>query len=146
MCSLSDGGRFFSGIAVISKYADGFVYATADDGGALDIPDLDELLVSADGGPTHQLLLPRWLGVYPGAAPGPIDYDIYSYVVGKLVRADQQFACYYRNVLFPDLMAKIAALRVAAPSGNPGVEARRESDIDAREKSIQAMLQTISAR
>jgi hypothetical protein len=145
VCSLSDGGRFFSGIAVIAKTASGFVYAKADDGGALDIPALDHVLVSADGRPGLELLLPRWLGVYPGAAPGPIVFDIYAYADGRLKRADTQFSDYYRKVLLPDLEAKIERLRSAPTSGNAEIDARNAADIDAHLKGLRAMQAMLEA-
>jgi hypothetical protein len=137
--TLSDGSRFFSGIAVISKVPGGFAYAKADDGGALDIPDLDEVLISADGGPGKELLLPRWLGVNPGATPGPIVYDIYAYTDRELKKANLRYANYYRTVLFPKLEARIAELRDKPSTLDTATELRRSDDIAARTKSLQAM-------
>jgi hypothetical protein len=139
VCTISDGGQSFPTVLVVAKSGNGFTRTSAYTGGAMEVPDFDKILISADGGKQKQILLPRWLKGYPGAFPGPIVYDIYQYAYGKLKRADQQYAAYYRSVLLPKLAAQVASLRAAQPSGDVENDHQRIAKISALEESIEAM-------
>jgi hypothetical protein len=140
MTNLSDGSRFFPTIIVISKTLGNFRVARAYDGGALDVPDLRDVVIDADGNGRHQLLLPRWLGgMYPGASPGPIVYDIFDYDYGQLKRANLRHAQYYRSTLLPRLASKLASLRAAPTTGHPDMDKHRLEEIAADQKAYSAM-------
>jgi len=141
ICTLTDGGRFFPTVLVIEKGTSGFSYSSAYDGGAMDIPDLGEVIISADDGPQKQLLLPRWLGMYPGAWPAPIIYDIYKYSDGSLRRADLIYQSYYKNVLIPKLKGELAALLAGSKASQSEANDYRSAEIAAREKALQAMVE-----
>jgi hypothetical protein len=132
----SDGGRFFPTVTVITKGSLQFSAADAYDGGALDVPDLKDVIIDPDGTGRRALLLPRWLGLYPGAFPGPIFYDIYDYTGGRLVRADLRHAAYYRDVLLPRLAKAMAAVNTPAYDAPP---AWRTADVAARQKAYTAI-------
>jgi hypothetical protein len=136
----SDGGRFSSIVTVIAKGTEQFSIAEADDGGALDVPDLKDVIIDPDGTGPRALLLPRWLDIYPGAFPGPIFYDIYAYTAGRLVRADLRHAAYYRDVLLPRLAKQMAVVNTPAYDGPP---AWRAAAFAAKKKAYDAMTEML---
>jgi hypothetical protein len=144
VCSLSDGGRFYPTVLVVSNVNGEFVYSKAYNGGGMDVPDIDKIIVDTNGHGQIGLVIPRRVGPYQGTRPVPIVYDIYEFKDNHLQRNNLKYINYYRTKLIPGLRSELQEKMNVSSSDNAEIDTRRTEEITALRTGIEVMEKTLN--
>ena len=144
VCLVDVTGRaWYTEVIIFSQHSGTIVRSTISTGGA-NISSLDKRLVDLRHDGQKELLLPRWLGPYKGAAqPLATFTDVYRFDGQRALRVNQEFSDYYRKTELPRLHSELDALMKLAGAGEPAVEAARQEQRAAIQQEIDEIHNTI---
>ena len=138
-CTVDVTGRaFYTGLVVFSQQNGRIVRSDTSTGDGANLIDLGNSIVDINHDGRKEILVPRLLGPYTGSRPVGQVVDVYKFMGGQMVKADQEFSGYYRDTLLPHLRSKLANL-MRHPERSGTAETARQDKMSVVQKEIGAV-------